>query len=419
MEPLPPLLEAPPPRPAIPTGEGERLEILDVLRGFAVLGILIMNIQAFSMVTAAYSNPTNYGDLSGANFLVWFFSSLLFNQKLMALFSILFGAGIVLMAERVQARGGQPWRLHYRRMGWLLLIGLLHAHLLWFGDILFSYALCAMILFACWKLSPTRQLALALALLALPVVFLLTLAATLPHLPEDAVLQITHSWSPPAADLLRETAAYRGGWLEQMSLRPMVTLSYQTSVFVVYTFGRAGGLMLLGMALFRWGVLTGRADRRVYRLLIVAGFFVGFPMVLTGLVLDINNGWAAEISMVFGVLFNYWGSILVCLAYLSAIVLLHRGGYLRWLWRVLVPPGRMALTCYLGQTLLCTTLFYGHGFGLFGKVERVEQLILTLAIWVLLLAFSHGWLEYFRFGPFEWLWRSLTYGRWQPLRRRG
>ncbi len=419
MESLTPLLEAPPPRPATPTGEGERLEILDVLRGFAVLGILVMNIQAFSMVTAAYSKPTNYGDLTGANFLVWFFSSLFFNQKLMALFSILFGAGIVLMAERIQARGGQPWRLHYRRMGWLLLIGLLHAYLLWFGDILFCYALSAMILFPCWRLSATRQLAIGLAVLALPAAFSLALGAALPHLPEEAAARITHGWTPPADAIQRELDAYRGGWLDQMPVRSAMSLACQTSVFILYTFGRAGGLMLLGMALFRWGILTGRADRRIYRLLLVAGAFMGFPMVLTGLVLDINNGWAVEISMVFGVLLNYWGSIFVCLAYLSAIVLLHRRGTLAGVWRLLAPAGRMALSCYLAQTLLCTTLFYGHGFGLFGKLERVEQLVLTLAIWILLLAFSHRWLESFRFGPCEWLWRSLTYGRWQPLRRRG
>jgi uncharacterized protein len=274
-----------------------------------------------------------------------------------------------------------------------------------------------MILFPCWRLSPARQLVLGLVLLVIPVFFFGALGAALPHMPEDARQEIAASWEPPASDIQLEVDAYRGGWLEQAPVRNTMSLLNQTSVFILFTFGRAGGLMLVGMALFQWGLLSGRAPRNVYAVLVGAGLFLGLPMVLTGMVLDINAGWAVEISMFFGLMYNYWGSLFVCLGYLSAIALLHRAGIFQGLWQLLIPAGRMALTCYLGQTLLCTTLFYGHGFGLFGHISRVEQLALTVAIWVLLLAFSHFWLARFRFGPFEWLWRSLTYGRPQPIRR--
>ena len=139
-------MTSPPDRPdAGPVGETARIDAIDILRGFALLGILVMNVQAFAMPQAAYFNPTAYGDLEGANLYVWLAGRMLADQKFMTIFSMLFGAGIVLMAGRAEARGGSAGRVHYRRMGWLLVIGLLHAHLLWYGDILFIYAVCGMV----------------------------------------------------------------------------------------------------------------------------------------------------------------------------------------------------------------------------------------------------------------------------------
>ena len=125
----------------------DRIASLDVLRGFAVLGILVMNIQAFAMPMAAYFNPTAYGDLSGVNFFTWLVSYLFVDQKFLSMFSLLFGAGICLFADRVEARSGRSAGLHYRRMFWLLLFGLVHAYFLWSGDILVTYALCGSVLF--------------------------------------------------------------------------------------------------------------------------------------------------------------------------------------------------------------------------------------------------------------------------------
>src|SRR5438046_2779024 len=145
-----------------PVAETERIVPMDVLRGFALLGILVMNIQSFAMVGAVYDNPTAYGDLKGANFLVWLLSHLLADQKFISIFSMLFGAGILLLWQRAEASGGRPARLHYRRMSWLILFGLLHAYLLWYGDILVIYGMCGLFVYLFRRKSPRTLFATAL-----------------------------------------------------------------------------------------------------------------------------------------------------------------------------------------------------------------------------------------------------------------
>jgi uncharacterized protein len=167
-----------PPPGAVP--ETERIVAIDVLRGFALLGILVMNVQIFAMIDAAYENPTAYGNLEGANYAVWLLSHILADQKFMTIFSMLFGAGIVLMAGRQETAGHWPAAVHYRRMGVLALFGLAHAYLLWFGDILFSYAICGMIVYPLRKLRPRTQIALGLVLIAVPSLLLALMAVTLP-----------------------------------------------------------------------------------------------------------------------------------------------------------------------------------------------------------------------------------------------
>src|SRR5437667_1168182 len=147
-----------------PAPETERIVSMDVLRGFALLGILVMNIQSFAMVGAVYDNPTAYDDLNGANFVVWLLSHLLADQKFISIFSMLFGAGIVLMWQRAACSGARPARLHYRRMGWLILFGLLHAYLLWYGDILYTYGICGLFVYLFRRKSPRTLISFALIL---------------------------------------------------------------------------------------------------------------------------------------------------------------------------------------------------------------------------------------------------------------
>ena len=198
-----------------PVVQTARIDAIDVLRGFALLGILLMNVQSFAMPQAAYFNPTAYGDLEGANLNVWVAVRMLADQKFMTIFSMLFGAGIVLMAERAEARGDAR-RVHYRRMAWLLVIGLLHAHLLWAGDILFLYAVCGMLVYPLRHQPPGRLIAMGVGLLAVASAYSIGSGLSLPYWPEEAREGFAAGvWRPAPEVIEAELAAMRGGWLDQ------------------------------------------------------------------------------------------------------------------------------------------------------------------------------------------------------------
>ena len=402
---------------AAPVAETARIDAIDVLRGFALLGILVMNVQSFAMPQAAYFNPTAYGDLEGANLYVWLAGRMLADQKFMTIFSMLFGAGIVLMAGRAEARGGRAGRVHYRRMGWLLVIGLLHAHLLWYGDILFIYAVCGLVLYPLRHLSPGRLLALGTTLLAVGSALSVGAGMSLPYWPEEALSAFTDdAWRPTPEMIEAELAVYRGGWLDQLPSRSADALAFETLLLITWGFWRAGGLMLIGMGLFQREVFGARRSTRFYAGLIAAAVLVGLPLQAYGLSLDFARGWPAW-SFFLGLQFNYWPSIAVSLGWVGLVMLACRSASLRGVTRPFAAVGQTALTNYLLQTVLCTTIFYGHGLGWFGSVDRVGQMGVVAGVWALQLIASPLWLRRFRFGPAEWAWRSLTYGVRQPLRR--
>jgi len=411
--PTPPDRPVPPPLAAAPA----RIVALDLLRGFAVLGILVMNIQSFSMIFAAYMNPTAFGDFSGINRWVWIVCHVLADQKFMTLFSLLFGAGIALMTGKAEATGRHPARAHYQRMGWLLLLGLAHAYLLWFGDILVAYALCGMVAFWFRRLRPGWLLTWGLLAVSLPSLINLVAGLSLPFWPPDLLDALRHDWMPDAEHVAWELAVYRGSWLEQMTHRVPTAASFQTFVFVIWGGWRAGGLMLVGMALLKWGVLSAERSSRFYAAMLAAGLTLGLLVIVLGLRYNFAANWSIERSMFQGAQYNYWGSLFMALAYLALVMLFVKHRWLQGLQSSLTSVGQMALTNYLGQTLICTTLFYGHGLGWFGHVDRWQQLGLVFAIWLVLIALSNAWLRHFRQGPMEWLWRSLTYRRREPLLR--
>ena len=309
------------PAPA-PTRASERIVAIDILRGFALLGILIMNIQGFAMPTAAYSNPTAYGDLSGANRLVWTMSHIFADQKFMTIFSLLFGAGIVLMSEKLDARGQRAWGLHYRRTFWLLLIGLAHAYLLWTGDILVAYALCGFWVYWLRRLRPGWQLALGILVVSIPALILLVTSLTMQFIPSETVQELQADWRPAAATIDAEVAAYRGGWLAQMDARVPRSVEFQTVGLLFWGLWRAGGLMLMGMALFRWGVLTGKRAHRFYIGMVILGLAIGLPVVSVGVIQNFAHNWTMEFSQFgLGAQANYWGSLFVSAAYIGLLML--------------------------------------------------------------------------------------------------
>ena len=370
------------------------------------------------MISAAYINPTAYGDLSGANYLVWLITHLLADWKFITIFSMLFGAGIFLMTSRVEAAGRSSAALHYRRMGWLVLFGLIHSYVLWSGDILYTYGMCGLLVFLFRKLNPRPLFIVGLLMLAVPPAFFLATARQLAHAPAaELQAETQEGWKPTADMVNQELAAYRGSWIEQMSARAPFTFYIQTSFFLTFYFWRTTGCMLIGMGLFKLGVLSGKLLARVYWTLIAFAVLAGIPVLLYGTHRDFATGWNYIQSFYINIQYNYWASILISLAWVGLIILLLRTRSFIPLGKRLAAVGRMAFSNYILQTLICTTIFYGHGFGLFGKVSRVGQIGIVAAIWALQLIISPMWFQSFVFGPLEWLWRSLTYLRWEPFRR--
>ncbi len=400
-----------------PTAKAERIVALDVLRGFAILGILAVNIQSFAMIGAAYMNPSASGRIGGSDTFVWVLTDIFFDQKFMTLFTMLFGAGIVLMTSRAEATGRAPLRLHYTRNFWLLLIGLAHAYLLWSGDILVLYAMSAFWVVWLRRLPPRTQIVLGVLVLAVAPLISMGAQLSLPQWPADDLEALRADWAPSQVVISEEIVAMRGGWLSQMPHRIPATLGFHTVVFLVWGIWRAGGLFLIGMALFQLGIITGGRSRRFYARMAVLGFGLGLPLVAYGTRYNLSAGFAVEHSMFGGGVFNYWGSIAVSFGYLGLVMLVATSGWLPGLQKRLASCGQMALTNYLTQTLICTFVFYGHGLGLFETMSRLQQTGVVLAVWALQLAWSPWWMARFRFGPFEWAWRSLTYWRLQPFAR--
>ncbi len=401
-----------------PTLGKERIQSLDILRGIAILGILIMNIQSFAMPGSAYLNPASFGDLEGINFWVWTLSHVFADQKFMTIFSILFGAGVVLVTQKAELRESKSTGLHYKRTFWLLIIGLLHAHLIWYGDILVAYAICALIVFLFRKLSPRKLLIIGLLTVSVHTVIYLLIGVSLQFLPLEALDELRNSfWNPGIDETYEEVMALTGSLSEQIRYNSASALEMETTVFFMLMFWRAGGLMLVGMALYKWGVLTAERDIKFYQKGILFGLLIGLPIIIWGVIKHFQADWSLEYSMFIGSQFNYYGSLGVSFAYICAVMLFAKSDRFKVIKERFAAVGQMALTNYISQSLFGIFIFFGIGLGLFSQFERYEQIAVMLGIWFIQIGWSKPWLDTFRFGPLEWVWRSLTYLKLQPIRK--
>lgn len=393
--------------------EQQRIVSLDVLRGFALLGILLMNIQSFSMPGAAYLNPYAYGDMNGVNSVVWQLSHVFADQKFMSIFSLLFGVGVLVFAERIEARGQSSRGLHYRRMGWLLFFGLAHGYLFWYGDILFSYAMCGLVVYLFRNKSVKTLFILGLLAIAISSILSLLTGFAISHIPAEELTGMNESWKPEQSHIDKEIAAYTGTWLQALKYRFEETLFMQTYVFLTNFVWRAGGMMLLGMGLYKSGFFNLVWINKTYVFSALISGIVGLVLVVLGLMQHHQHDFSLAYSMFIGSQFNYWGSLFIAGFYACSIMLLVKNNVASRFLNRLSSVGKTAFSNYILQTILCTGLFYG--FGLFGSFERVEQVVLVASIWILQLILAPMWLKRFKFGPLEWLWRSLTYWKFQPM----
>jgi uncharacterized protein len=270
---------------------------------------------------------------------------------------------------------------------------------------------------------PLRRLSVralvALGIVALVVGTLSSVAGQLawPSWSDEARGEWLAYWQPSASALAAETAAFKGGWLAQEPWRAGFSAEFHVQDMLFFDLWHVGGLMLLGMALLKGNVLTGRRSRSQYARQAVIGLACGLPLVAWGLSRYQALGWRLPDSLFIIPLWNYWGSVLVALGYIGLLLGFWKSGVFRGITLRFASVGRTAFSCYILETLICSTIFYGHGLGLFGSVNRLQQLLLTIAIWIVLLGLAPLWLRRFRYGPLEWLWRTLTYGHRVPMRR--
>ena len=395
----------------------KRIHSIDILRGIAVLGILIMNIQSFSMINAAYINPMAYGSMEGVNKWVWIISHIIGNEKFMTLFSMLFGAGVVLLYERKLSQGKHPGRVHYFRNFWLLIFGLLHAFLLWYGDILVAYSLCGFFVFLFRKKKVRGLLIWAGVFFIVPVILNVLTAWSIQYWPEEQINQTLIGWKPDNEIVQKEVMGMQGNFAEQFQTRLPNTTMMLTFLLFWYTFWRATAAMLIGMALFKSGVLLANRSYGFYKRMIAIGMLIGLPLIVLGVYLNFLFEWKMEFSMFIGNQFNYVGSLALAFSYLGLVMLFCKTTNFAKIKNLFSATGKMAFTNYILTTIISGLIFYGHGLGLFGQTERIFQVLIMFGIWAIILIISPLWLKKFYFGPLEWLWRVLTYRNFIPFKR--
>ncbi len=405
------------PQPA-PVAEAERIEAIDVVRGFALLGILVPNIVAFGWPEAAMTDPTIMGG-GASNEFGRAVTAIFFQGKMMALFSMLFGAGVVIYGRKFErdgngakaplSRGASLW---YRRTAWLMLIGALHGVFLWYGDILVMYAVSGML--ALWwvrRLGPRWQITIGLLLHLLGTLAwlgLMMLSVTLAENTDGTGIEMV-------TDPELEFIAYTGGYLDTFRARLPALAGMWFFVTPFYT-PAVTGLMMIGMGLLRLDILTGRRPTRFYAVLTILGLVGGLGLSIT-LSQLIHQHRPEDHGAIWMSIAQFVG-VPISIGYMAALIWIVRLGVLRPITRALAAVGRTALTNYLLQSLLCTTFFYGYGLDRFGRIDYPGLFAVVAAVWAVNIAFSLFWLRFFRFGPAEWVWRSLTYWRPQPFRRR-
>ena len=428
-----------------PVSKADRIQTVDMIRGFALLGILLMNIIGFGIDNSVFPEIIK-GSTANADFKALSFILIFPDGTMRGLFSMLFGAGMVLFTLNKTEKPGGPTvaEYYYRRLLWLVLFGVFNAFvLLWEGDILFYYGLTGMLLFPFRKSSPKLLIGLGLLCFAIGMyqnsgwyketkekrkayVEAKAAAKEKKTLTEDQQGAIAE-WDQMIAEQKPDTAR------SNKNLRKMH--SGYTTIFSYFIPSNANneiwgmysgiwdflGMMLIGMGLFWLGFFSNKLSTSTYTLILLVGYSVG-----------ITVGWLAfkegQVSWVrnFTAYIDNWRMphfllydirrLCITLGHASLLILLYRSGWVNWLMKALANVGQMAFTNYLMQSIICSWFFYGYGFDYYNRLRFYQVYWVVLAVWIFQMIFSTIWLRYFRFGPFEWVWRSLTYWKKQPMK---
>ena len=355
-------------------------------------------------------NPTIGAGLEGYNQYFHGFNYIFADTRFMSIFSMLFGAGVVLFTQRIEAKGKRVAALHYKRMFWLLLFGLIHAYFIWVGDVLVAYAICGSLVFFFRKKSIRTLFIMAVILFLIPISLNFM---TYYGMPEEALESTFAFFYPSTEQIALETEIMQGSYLEQMPLRLENALGLQTLVFMIETFWRTSAMMLLGMILYRKGILSGDKSTAYYKKMIWVGFVPGLILSSIGLSQVYTSEWSGAYVMNIGANYKFISGLFMALGYIGLVIWIYKKEIFKKLQNRLQATGRMAFTNYIGMSIICTFIFNGHGLGLFGTFDRLQQFLIVIAVWVIMLIISPLVLKIHQFGPLEWLWRKLTYFSFQ------
>ena len=413
----------------------DRIVALDFVRGAALFGILLMNIASFGL-PHAYSNPINAGGAEGINLLSWIIIVVGFEGTQRALFSMLFGAGIILFTSRLEAKGRTDVAdIYTRRNLWLTFFGLINGFIfLWSGDILFYYGLIALIAFPFRTLAPKWLFAIAVGVLAFGAGWgvLDNKALLEKHAAYELVQTSDAQPTPEQEKLAKEWEGALEGFEytaeEQQAYIAARTASYpsafaqiaeetrqaQSWFFYRFLFFDVFNMMLIGLGLFKLGVFTLERRTRFYVALVVIGYGIGLTVNTLETRWIIDNDFSllafSQARMTYDL-----GRLAMTAGHLGLLLLIARSGILPLLQHALACVGRMAFTNYLTHSVVCAILFVGLGY--FGQLERHQLFYVVFGIWAAQLVLSPLWLSKFSMGPLEWLWRALTYWTLPPMRR--
>lgn len=400
---------------------------LDALRGFAVMGILLMNIVGFAMPEMAYVSPAVYGGTGLPDTIVWALSYVFVDGKMRGLFTILFGASMMLVIERARSNGGDPAKVHFSRMTWLAIFGLTHFFLLWAGDILFLYAAVGCIAYFLRNLTANDLIRRALLIFTLGFLGYTVMFGSLLYMQYQAglpgasaaaienVAEIVAGFDSSAATITGDIALHQSGFVA-IFLDKIQNDLFGPFVLLTYNLAETLPLMMIGMALYKNGFTTGQWTSEQYRRWGMRLTAIG-TVILTAIAFGlIYSDFAILLMVNASYAWNWPSQLLMTIGYAALLIgLIRTFQSSPWMMRV-AAVGRAAFTNYLGTSLLMTFIFYGWGLGLYGSVGRVELYLFVLGAWALMLLWSQPWLVRFRYGPLEWLWRSLARRQLQPMR---
>ncbi|MBL8536211.1 MAG: DUF418 domain-containing protein [Hyphomonadaceae bacterium] len=398
-----------------PVREQDRIKALDSMRGLAVLGILAVNAGYFAAPWQTGANPLQPPlAVTEASLWSWWVMHVFFEYKFITLFSILFGASIFMVGgERGDVDRGAVLR---RRLMWLLIFGLIHALLIWYGDILVTYALTGFLVLLARSWRARTLLTTGAVLFALSVALQSAFGLVFQAIPASEIAEIeAQVWALPPEELRRIVAAYQGGIVAATTENASTWLEFMVNALIGLIL-RTAGVMMIGMGLFKLGFLSGRAPTWLYAVVAALGV-VALGAIGYQAWINWRAGFAFVHMQTNGGFANTALSLFGALGYASLIVLLVKGG-VSLVAEPLAAVGRMAFTNYITQSLIMTTIFWsGRGFGLYGELDRPTLWAIVLAVWAVQLIWSPLWLSRFEMGPLEWVWRRLSYGKPVPIAR--